>query len=173
MRRRTTSSSTKPSTLASSASTRSSRSTSNMSSTLGASYRHFPRIREAVAHMTSKRSLMTAPWKKTRSTSIAKVVGYIYPLRAETPFAILEQIPQTKWQITPSKENLDLQNEGLFEEDGKTSLRAHGQCRRHKMLCLWCEAAILVSRILVASTKIRYKKALLTSKLLRSSRDDL
>ena len=56
----------------------------------------FARIRGAVAHILSNRSLTSAPWKKTKGVSIAKVFGK-------------DTLPGT----------LDLQREGNFEEDEK------------------------------------------------------
>ena len=53
----------------------------------------YARIRGAVAHIPSKRALMSAPW--TKSTSIAQAVGKD-ALPSETPRAIQQPGPQNK-----------------------------------------------------------------------------
>ena len=102
----------------------------------------YARIRGAFAHAPSKRSLMSAPWKRTQSTTIAKVLGK-GTLLLETLCAVQKQIPRTRWQLTPDLESLDLQRNSNFEEDetprrGFSARSAAWTLSQAKRLCLWC-----------------------------------
>ena len=98
-RSRRTSSSTTRSTAASSASTRSPGSTKNIRiRDLAETYGRFC---GAVTHIPSKRMLVTVPWKKTKSTWIAKDIAKDSALH-ETRCVIEEQVTRTKWHLAPT-----------------------------------------------------------------------
>ena len=96
---------------------------------------------------------MTAPWKKTKSTSVAKDNRKDTVL--EELHARFKQVPQINWPLVPNPEPLDLQKKGNIEEDlieSPVPAWQRGKCRRHIILCLWREAATLVERTREASS---------------------
>ena len=79
---------------------------------------------------TVKRTLVTVPWKKTKSTWIAKVIGKDGASQ-ETRCVIEEQVPRTKWQLTPT---LDLQKKRNFDEKKDSSIVQCQQCDMNKII---------------------------------------
>ena len=60
--------------------------------------RTYARIRGAVAHVPSERTLVTTPWEETKRTSSAKVIGKETQPK-ETPCALRKQAPRTNGNL--------------------------------------------------------------------------
>ena len=87
----------------------------------------YVRIRGSVAHLPSKRTLVTTPWKKTKCTSIAKVIGQFlvretlcghepnYKHRTSSPLG--DGLPSLGWCV--------LVPDGFSMGRSKTTSRSH------------------------------------------------
>ena len=107
------------------------------------------RIRDAITSIPSKRSLMTARWKKTKGTSIALGNRERYVGRGN--FMRNPAISSTnKTCFKPgdlgAPEERKLRRERKNLKESPLPIQQHGQCRRHNFVCLWSEATKLVAR---------------------------
>ena len=118
----------------------------------------YAKIRGAVAHIPSMRSLMSVPWRRT-SSSTANVIGIDALLEEKLCARSKKQIPRTQGATFSEPGNLRLPEKRKlwrWRTDLKENLvriLQHGP-GRHSVLCQWWKANQLVERAREASWTI-------------------